>query len=339
MPELLAQLCNSLELGVPLTAVSIVEQQGSTPRTAGARMLVAATGIVAGTVGGGLVEARALEAAAATLADGIPRFVDFDLSGEMAAGADMICGGNLRLFVEPLPADETTLRLFADLRGALVRGIPCLIVTPADDPSGRTLLQQGDVGSLPPALADAMRNASAAKLRAPAVLTVEGRTWVLSPWRCPSRLIIAGGGHVSRPTAQIAALAHFAVTVLDDRPEFAAPERFPWAALTDVTPDFADCFAGRNVTPDTSLVIVTRGHMHDASVLAQALRTDAGYIGMIGSRRKREAVYARMREQGFTDADLSRVHSPIGLSIGAETPEEIAVSIVAELIAERARRN
>ncbi len=338
MPELLAQLCDFLERGVPLTAVSIIEQQGSTPRTAGARMLVAAEGSAAGTVGGGLVEARALEAAAATLADGVPRFVDFDLSGEMAAGADMICGGNLRLFVEPLLPDDATCRLFTDLRGTLARGIPCLTLTPTDDPSGRALLHQGNVEALPSALADAVREACTTRLRVPAILHVEERTWVLSPWRCPSRLIIAGGGHVSRPTAQIAALAHFAVTVLDDRPEFAAPERFPWAVLTDVTPDFADCFAGRNVTQDTSLVIVTRGHMHDASVLAQALRTDAGYIGMIGSRRKREAVYARMRELGFADADLSRVHSPIGLGIRAETPEEIAVSIVAELIAERALR-
>ncbi|MDP3428020.1 MAG: XdhC family protein, partial [Humidesulfovibrio sp.] len=121
-----------------------------------------------------------------------------------------------------------------------------------------------------------------------------------------------------------------------DRAEFASAERFP-QAQTRVLDSYGDCFAGLAAGPEAFVVIVTRGHVHDAEVLAQALRTRAGYIGMIGSRRKRDAVYALLRGQGFGEADLGRVRCPIGLEIGAETPEEIAVSIIAELIACRAR--
>ena len=138
------------------------------------------------------------------------------------------------------------------------------------------------------------------------------------------------------PTALMAAMVDFRVIVLDDRPDFANAERFP-GVETRVLESFARCFAGIPSGPETFVVIVTRGHAHDADVLAQALRTQAGYIGMIGSRRKRDAVYERLRGQGFSETDLARVHCPIGLEIGAETPEEIAVSINAELVAHRAK--
>jgi xanthine dehydrogenase accessory factor len=164
-----------------------------------------------------------------------------------------------------------------------------------------------------------------------------GRSFALEPWTAASPLLIFGAGHVSRPTAQVAALCGFAVTVLDDRLDFANAARFPQAE-TRVLESFTDCFHGLPCGPEAFVVIVTRGHAFDAEVLAQALRTRAGYIGMIGSRRKRDAVYQRLRGQGFTDADLARVSCPIGLDIGAETPEEIAVSIVAELIQSRAAR-
>jgi len=167
------------------------------------------------------------------------------------------------------------------------------------------------------------------------VLEHAGGSYALEPWAAASPLYIFGAGHVSRPTAQVAALAGFRVTVLDDRPEFANAERFPQAE-TRVLDGYDDCFAKLSAGPGAFVVIVTRWHVHDAEVLGQALSTGAGYIGMIGSRRKRDAVYQRLRGQGFTDADLARVHCPIGLDIGAETPEEIAVSIVAELVQARA---
>jgi xanthine dehydrogenase accessory factor len=125
--------------------------------------------------------------------------------------------------------------------------------------------------------------------------------------------------------------------VLDDRSDFANKERFPKADRIIVIPSYENLFSGLDIDQDSYLVIVTRGHLHDKTVLEQSLRTKAGYIGMIGSRRKQHLVYEELLEKGFTEDDLKRVHNPIGLDIHAETPEEIAVSIVAELISARSR--
>lgn len=335
MNGILKPLVHALERGQNLVQATILTHQGSTPRSAGSRMLLEADDrggarILAGTVGGGVVEAQVIGLGAQVLADGQRRVEDFDLTNELAAGSDMICGGRLRVFLERLTPDD--LPLFRELAHALARGGRRLRLTP---------LGGGPSALLNPAGADqddglaAAALAAAQRASAPVVLKHQGQAYALEPLAAPPQLLIFGAGHVSRPTAQMAALCGFAVTVVDDRPEFANAERFPWAE-TMVRPSLDDCFDGLPQGPEVSVVIVTRGHMFDAQVLAQALRTPSGYIGMIGSLRKRKAVYERLREEGFSDADLARVHCPIGLAIGAETPEEIAVSINAELIAHRA---
>ena len=148
-------------------------------------------------------------------------------------------------------------------------------------------------------------------------------------------LYIFGAGHVSRQTVPCACRVGFQVVVIDDRPDFADTVHFPDARDVYHLP-FEGVMDRLPVHGLSYLVIVTRGHMHDKNVLAQALKTKAAYIGMIGSTRKRDIIYKKLLEEGFTQKDLSRVHSPIGLDIGAETPEEIAISIVAELIKVRA---
>lgn len=365
MNEILSTMTGRLERGENLVQAVILTHEGSTPRSAGSRMLLCAGDggavvIAAGTVGGGLVEARVMAAAAQMLAGaqmlavnqvpaGSERRVEaFDLTGELAAGADMICGGRLRVFLERLgPGDLPLLRRLED---ALDQGQRCLRLTPLPEPLAEPLpeplaeiagppallLPEGQTfGAELPAELDRAARLEGRDITAPVVLELAGRRYALEPWAAASPLYIFGAGHVSRPTAQVAALAGFRVTVLDDRSEFANAERFPQAE-TRVLDTYDGCFASLPATPGAFVVIVTRGHVHDAEVLAQALRTRAGYIGMIGSRRKRDAVYQRLRGQGFTQGDLDRVHCPVGLAIEAETPEEIAVSIVAELIACRA---
>jgi xanthine dehydrogenase accessory factor len=151
------------------------------------------------------------------------------------------------------------------------------------------------------------------------------------------RAFLFGAGHVARPTAQLAAMVGFAVSVADDRGEFANAERFPDADEIRVLDSFENSFTGLELGRDDYVVILTRGHLYDKTVLAQALKTRAGYIGMIGSRSKRNTIYAALFEEGVSQADIDRVHSPIGISIDAETPEEIAVSIIGEMIQHRAR--
>lgn len=148
--------------------------------------------------------------------------------------------------------------------------------------------------------------------------------------------IIVGAGHVGQALAALCPLVGFRTSVIDDRADFANWERFPSADDIRVQASFQDCFRGLTLTPNCYVVIVTRGHAHDRAVLAQSLRSRAGYIGMIGSRKKRDATFQSLREEGFSGDQLAQVHCPIGLAIGAKTPAEIAVSIVAELIAVRA---
>jgi len=341
MIDLLTTLGQWLAEGTPVVSATIVTHEGSTPRSAGSKMIVRPGGEMRGTVGGGLVEARVLEAAARVLADGVPGIMDFDLTGELAAGADMVCGGKLRVFLERIEPGEQA-GLYAELLRRMRRGERSLLAVPMNGGPRTLVPPRGEPlgAGLPSGLAEGAR-AAGRDLRAPVVFAALEQRWFLEPWTGPSPLVIAGAGHVSRPTARIAAMTGFRVTVLDDRPEFANRERFP-EAQDILVRDMRTCLAEPEVSPhlgpDASIVIVTRGHVGDADVLAQALRTDAGYIGMIGSRRKRDSVYTKLRGQGFTDADFARVHCPIGLDIAAETPEEIAVSILAELIQARAAR-
>ena len=353
MKELLKTLCAELEQGSPVALARVVAHKGSAPRGTGSRLLAGGQGLLAGTVGGGLAEAKTLEACQQALAEGTARILDFSLTGVLAAKSDMICGGTLRVLVEPFFPDTAPLGLFKALLAALHQEGATLITclgnsVPQGDATfkatavlpehvGHTVLFPAakPMGAPLPQEAVAQLMAVVAPQQEAALCCVQGVEYFVDHFPPPLRMIIAGGGHVSRPTAHIAALAGFEVTVLDDRAEFAEASRFPEATAVHTAPEFAHCFVGLPITPRTYIVIVTRGHMHDAAALAQALRTKAGYIGMIGSKRKKAEVYAGMRAMGFTDQDLDRVRCPIGLAIGAETPEEIAVSIVGECIAHR----
>lgn len=150
------------------------------------------------------------------------------------------------------------------------------------------------------------------------------------------RVILFGGGHISLNLARLIKMVGFSLVVVEDRAEFLNRERFPeadelWHSA------FENMLEGRHISQNDYLIIVTRGHMHDLTVLDQALKTQARYIGMIGSRSKRDLIYKKLKESGVSQEKLEAIHSPIGLDINAETPEEIAVSIVAELIAERGK--
>jgi xanthine dehydrogenase accessory factor len=171
----------------------------------------------------------------------------------------------------------------------------------------------------------------------PVLKHLDDRTYLLEKLASPGTVLIFGAGHVARPTLALAAKVGFKTGVLDDRPEFATAEHFPHSERIILVDSFANALTDVAVGDDAYLIIVTRGHHHDQTVLEQALATPAAYIGMMGSQKKIRACFDNLETRGWQKADLARVHSPIGLDIGSETPEEIAVSIVAELIAVRAR--
>jgi xanthine dehydrogenase accessory factor len=232
---------------------TIVHTNGSIPSYESSRMLVRDDGSIAGTVGGGCVEAEVWAAAKEVIQVEQPRKMTFNLNHEAAYDAGLICGGTLEIFVEPI-LPQPTLYLF-------------------------------------------------------------------------------GGGHVSTAVARVASEAGFAIGVVDDREAFANSERFPMAR--EIYTSYEDAFEKILPNRSTYCVIVTRGHKDDMRVLAWAVRTDARYIGMIGSKRKVISVYKALEKEGFPAEKFDRVRAPVGLEIGALTPEEIAISITAELIGVR----
>ncbi len=350
MDNIITPLLERLGRGERVVEAVICGHGGSTPRTAGAAMLVFEDGSSLGSIGGGPVEAQVLSLAAGLFKrrNGAALLHTFDLSGATAAAAGMICGGRMQVCLQLLHPDAEVVSVYAQVLAAQEAGraaLLCCDLGPVDAAehalivaSRQVLLEEsrepreGGAAGLPHQALEAARTGKAA------LLAWQGRRMLVAPHAGGGVLVLAGAGHIALHTAAVAARVGFRVVVLDDRPEFANPARFPDAERVLVLSDFSACFQDVPVNENTYIVIATRGHMHDKTVLAQALLTPACYLGMLGSRSKREAVFAALREQGGDPRAIERVHCPVGLGIGAETPEEIAVSITAELIRERALR-
>ena len=334
MRHVLDTLITALERGRPAVLCAIVRNSGSAPRTSGARMVVLEDGAIAGSVGGGLLEAQCQQMAK-ELFSGPTHFaeLDFKLTAASAAEAGMACGGSATVLLQRVAPDA--LPLLRQLRDDFLGGRRPLLLTvlPAAGQGPQLMLMTHEEhGDIP---AELRLEIGRKGRRAPFLLQWQKREVFVEPLVHPGTVHLAGAGHVALAVARLAAFVGFEVVVMDDRADFASRERYPEAREVRVLESFSHCID--TLGQDDYLVIVTRGHLHDRDVLAQALRSEAGYIGMIGSRRKRAAVYDSLREEGLGDADLARVHCPIGLAIDADTPEEIALSIVAELVQQRAR--
>ncbi len=341
MRNLLEFIHSELASGRPVVSAVIVTSSGSTPRSTGSRMAVSIDGRSQGTVGGGPGEAMAQRKAQIVHQTRRSTLLALDLTGKEAADAGMICGGKQEILLEYIPAGRVNAELFSRLLAAWDAGQASSLCTVFIQKSqetnllDRTLDPASLADSIPASLREEARRLAHTS-RLPTIAHQDACTLLVEPIRPPGTLYITGAGHVGKTTADLAAYVGFRTIIIDDRTDFLIPERFPRTGRLHYAPGFEACFEQLHMPVDSFIVIVTRGHVHDKNVLAQALKTRAEYIGMIGSRKKRNAIYVALRQQGVTQRELDRVHCPIGLSIGADTPEEIAVSIVAELIHERA---
>lgn len=333
--EILQTAAAVLEAGQPVALVTVVSVAGSTPGKVGYKMLISDGGRrTFGTVGGGLVEARMIEAAARMLGKPGCRLCHFDLGGT-ADDEKGICGGAIDLLIETF--DPTALPLFVELHEAAKSEENTAIASIiASDGLPRKLLVKdverveiADVG-LSPGIMTALKG-TATSGEAGVRVSAGGMDMFVEPLTLRPRLVLLGAGHVASHIARFAKSVHFRVTVCDDRPEYASVERFPDAEEI-VVEDFSRVFDRVPIDERSYLVIVTRGHRHDEIVLEQAVRTDARYIGMIGSRRKTLTLLENLRTKGVPQERLDRMYSPIGIAIGAVTAEEIALSIVCELV-------
>jgi xanthine dehydrogenase accessory factor len=344
--DLIAETAGRLvDDGQEFVLATILSRQGSTPRTAGTRMIITADGRNIGTIGGGMLEARVIEKAGEVLSTRRPVIMPFDMKPSDMAAMDMICGGALEVlleFVDPGSPASGVFKAWRDVQGKPQAGLFLTVIGFAGENVAtikHCLLQNqqvvsGEVGLDAATLRQlAGEHGGAACLR---TVALDQSIILVEPVLPAETVFLFGAGHVAQPTARLAAYVGFRVRVVDDRTEFANAERFPEAEEIRVVAGFDDALQTIPIDCHAFIVIVTRGHLHDQTVLMQALRTEAGYIGMIGSRRKCDHIFNALLKQGFTAGDLKRVHAPIGLAIAAETPEEIALSIVAEMVKVRA---
>lgn len=306
MREILDRAADTLARGQRVALVTILTLEGSAPRGPGACLLVDEQGATAGTVGGGPVEGRALERAREALASGQAYVDHFQLTPGDAAGLGMVCGGRVRLLTQVLT--QADLPLIGQLQKKAQARERCWLITQ---------VQENQVS---------MRTAAEGPEQP---VYTQGR--FIQPLLRPGRALLYGGGHVSQALAALLTGLDFDPLVMDDRPEFADAARFPGAQTQLV------CFDDPvNAGTEDYVVIMTRGHQCDYQVLRSALRSPARYIGLIGSRHKIDDTRRHLLNEGFSETDFNRVHTPIGLAIGAQTPQEIAVSIAAQMIGCRA---
>ncbi len=340
-------ICPVLERGEELVLATVVAKSGSAPCLAGSKMIVHGDESSVGTIGGGVLEAEGQKRAGDVFRSGVSQLFTFDLSGRDAAGMSMICGGRVEVFLELIDADPVNLQVFRVLREALQTGEKCFMVSDLGETGSdirlitRCLVREnGTVAGAfnHPESWLATLAEQAHRSTYPVLATQGDRRFLVERCYIPSTVYIFGAGHVSQHVAELAGRVSFQTVVLDDREEFANRRLFPMASDVVVLESFTDCFKGLDVEADGYVVIVTRGHTHDRVVLEQALRTKAGYIGMLGSRKKSIEIRRALLAEGFSEENLDRVHCPIGIKIDAETTAEIGVSIVAELIQARAQK-
>jgi len=334
-----------LKEGESFVLATILSRCGSAPRDVGSRMIIRSDGTIIGTVGGGILEATVQKLAKELFTSRKTLVRSFALNREGLAPIGMICGGNVDFLMHFEDASESTrLKHYEELLAAMnSRKRAWLILRLPDGkvsegtPAAYLYKDGGtslEVQGLPPPK-EFLLEASSTQ---PVVVEFQGERFFVEPLCSEGVAYIFGAGHIGQKLAQLTKFVGFRTVVLDDREEFANRELLGSADRIVVLRSFDEATKDLDIDEESYLVLVTRGHVHDKTVLGQALRTRARYIGMIGSRKKRDATYEVLIKEGFTTRDFLRVHSPIGLNIGAETPEEIAVCIVAELIQARAER-
>ena len=357
MEDIYVEIVKALERKEKLALATLITRVGSAPRAAGAKYLVKEDGTSLGSIGGGCVEAEVWQGAQEVIGKGEGGVLHFKLTAEQLAEGGLICGGNIDIFLEPLKEDF--LNIYQEVVKIKQKGGSAILVTlisvddtfPRRDGTKMLLKTSGEkVGVLfsEEELEQKVLEESETLLKAkqPRVMVLnsekEDHPWkkmevLLEPIFSEPTVYIFGAGHISQQLVPLAKNVHFKVVVIDDREIFANRERFPEADEVIVS-EFEKCFDLLNIDRSSYIVIVTRGHLYDGFVLEQAVKTDARYIGMIGSKKKIKILFQNLIEKGIPKETLNQVNAPIGLDINSETPEEIAVSIVGELIKVRGER-
>ena len=301
---------------------TVVKTWGSAPRQVGSQIAVRDDAAFVGSVSGGCVESAVSEAAQVAMSDGKVRLLEFGVADEKAWSVGLACGGRIEIFVEPLGGGEAEAAL-ATLN--LTRREGRAIVRAVDLSSGEERLVDplADVSALGRAAAEAAQADQSVRVE------IEGRPWFLGVFNPPLDLAIVGAVHIAQSLAKMAAIAGYSVRLIDPRKSFATARRFPGVTLSHEWPD--EALARAPLGRRSALIALAHDPKLDDPALSAALASPAFYIGALGSKKTHAARLARLKAHGLSDDTLARIHGPVGLAIGAKSPAEIAVSILAQM--------
>src|SRR5215471_4087572 len=343
MSELFEHI-DKLKSAEPRVAVAtLVNTRGTTPRKEGAKMVVGEGGRILGSVTiGGCVDAQVIEESAAVLGKNAPRLLELDLGDEEAWEIGLTCGGTIEVFVEPVTLDkpgDPALAFYEKAQARAEAGGRAAVVTRLDEAGHGDKLLVKDDGASEGTLGDPAVDRRFAAAAGEALRAGKSRTLSLDDVKAfvevfapPSILCLVGAGHVAMPLVTLARSLAFRTIVIDGRPRFATRERFP--DVDDLRIGIpSELVQQVAMTPTTALVLVAHDYKYDVPVLRHALGTPVGYIGLLGSSRRGAAILNLLREDGVAEDLLPRVRVPIGLDLGAQSAPEIALSIMAEVLA------
>jgi len=334
MKNIYARLCDELKDN-KLVLATIVETKGSSPQVPGVSALFSEKGLLTGTLGGGILEARAEEKAVESLQTGKSSLDRFELYADISSEEEAICGGEATILFDARPAEHEAI--FQKMVRSVNNRKPGILSTHIQRTAGkiqkvsRIWREKEEIFGEEaekqdfPFREEIKQSFSTGK-------PMFSKDMYLEPQFPLSCLVIAGAGHVGKAVVHIGHLLDFEITVIDDRPEFANKDMVPEADHI-IVEDIGKAIAEIPKTADTYFVIVTRGHSHDADALKACIKSDVAYIGMIGSGRKIALMQEKFIDLGWATADqFDRVYAPIGIDIQSKTVQEIAVSIAAELV-------
>ena len=323
--------------GEDVAMATVINVDGSAPRPAGAKMLIAASGKIAGSVSGGCVEGAVASEAQDVLRSGRPKIVRYGINRNMMWDVGLSCGGAIDVFIERAEPSDVVTQWRRDGKRFAV----CTIVDGADQAGLKAVADED--GTLASGTGDAALDRAIAAASSPVIrrgqsqiAQVGERRVFVDVVKPAERLIIVGAVHIAAALCEFASRTGFSVVVVDPRPQLCNRERFPAAAELRV--GWPEDQLTRDDADAAYIVVLTHDEKFDDPTLAFSLRTSARYIGAIGSKKTQALRRQRLLDAGFTGADVERVHAPIGLDIGAQSPEEIAVAILAEMIAAKYER-
>jgi len=338
MRDILEDVTRWTEQGKAIALATVVQTWGSSPRQEGAKMAISEGGEIAGSVSGGCVESAVAETGLQVLKSGLPQLVHFGVADETAWSVGLACGGSLDVFVERLDPKQ-----FNFLRELLINEEPAASVTVVSGPEG-TLGQKLTLNLDDPSARYGSLNSGsdeqtaelAHQVTEPSLLDLEaeGVQAFIDLMLPPPTLIVVGGNQIAITLSSLAKTMDMRTVIVDPRRAFATEERFPDVdQLLQTWP--AEAFETVPLTETTAVVMLTHDPKIDQPALELALTSPAFYIGALGSKRTQAKRRERLSERGLTEAELDRLHGPVGLKLGADTPDEIALSIMAEIVATR----